>query len=1407
MEIEYNYTVNTYTFNQTITPNIILNPPNNITQITIIPNLPHGLKINELTGEITGIPLIENMNKTKYTVVIEAVNTKYVTFIYIIIKTFINPNSFYVHDCITGIDFYNNQIPIFKQGIPIDFEIFDKIGEVSQYIVYNEIPGLKIDTKNSHLRINGIVNSKYNEIEYIFIILYLYLFRIYFKAIDNNHHSGKGKALIKLDPFCKENNKRVHIFTFISQYEENSMKLIIFDIKGIKIDSIEMNYYMNETYLCLVPSDYIFNIDNNNTFLDFELNLTVDGQILFNRKYQKYKTYNEIVKTKYQNVTIKYNNGSKLYLKQYENFILLPNITGFISEFLYPSYLPDTVHFDYKTGKIWGYYINTGNSYTFITARGFDGSFASFQLQVEVKKNLKELDCFADSKIPIEFIYHIEDIEISKYMSISMSKDSDNREIYSSNGYYTENYNNFICINDDDYTIHLYDTNPELKGWKNNYITLKMNKIEYGKYTVEELEHFKNIVLPLHPYLHSNILWSYSFIHFDNYYQYDTKLNWKYSLFNDIYKTTTNTIYIRKYFNFNRNSSYVSTLISFNYLSGIIVYVNGRELFRKNLPNSGYIDEYTQATDYNDVITNVKFIIPLDILKYETTLIAVELHKHKSELKYPHFNMTVDLLDDNSNNYGCTNLEDYSGYISDYYPKDRSLYNTNVENVFSNNNNYWITGLPDDFKESNDNIKIDYNFGENNYFYPNVLLVKSYAEDDDEKYTINSLPKSIEIQGRNSTTISNYTLSSIDDLELKEKKSTKYIRFYNNRNGFNTIRINISKVNDVIDNQMNINKFKLLTCRNNTCPLLGNLPETMSGEIITVLCSNDKSKSKTFECMNGINPKWKEIENNCEEKPMILDEYKREIIISKNEYISVSIGRVSGNNLQYSSTPELPECLQLINGVIKGKCSKIMDKTYYDIVVNNDFGEIRILKMIIIKEPNYPVINMNNNNITLKSGVLYKDKKLFNISGYNISFLIEPKLPNGIELKCNGLINGILYDEIENKEYLLTIRNENMTLYFPIFLTSKLIESPNLISIIKTVNLYYGIFYHKLSLFNVYGKNLSFINQTVLPGEILLNEKTGLLAGKVSINSIERNDKMIIRVKTDDNNNTYIDMNIDYVIIKEPIKPILLSYLHTINVRISENISFSTGNVIGKNLSFSINNLPNGLKMNNKTGEISGITLDTSNLQRKCTINVINSNGYISYDIILLLIYPNKPIIIEIHKRNVFIPAVDLVPFTLVKAIGDNITYKIQPNLPNGIEFINSNGIIYGKTIELSNKTSYLLIIENNGGESITEYIDIKIDKIYCKSDGKWPETLVGETAEIKCKVKGNEKRKCYLIDGKGKWGDEVESNCYGITNGVLVVIILTTSIFVIGIVLGVIYYFKCIKKKYKLVYEEYLIT
>ena len=119
-------------------------------------------------------------------------------------------------------------------------------------------------------------------------------------------------------------------------------------------------------------------------------------------------------------------------------------------------------------------------------------------------------------------------------------------------------------------------------------------------------------------------------------------LDWP-SFTNDFPQPTTVTRYFRRSAQLNKNKNY-GIYIRLTTDAGAVVYVNGQELVRWNMP-AGDITPSTQGTS-SDVVTHkfVQLLAALPTPKDDSYMIAVELHAGKTIPEIEHFNCSVMFL-------------------------------------------------------------------------------------------------------------------------------------------------------------------------------------------------------------------------------------------------------------------------------------------------------------------------------------------------------------------------------------------------------------------------------------------------------------------------------------------------------------------------------------------------------------------------------------------------------------------------------------------------------------------------------------------------------------------------------------------------------------------------------------------
>lgn len=777
------------------------------------------------------------------------------------------------------------------------------------------------------------------------------------------------------------------------------------------------------------------------------------------------------------------------------------------------------------------------------------------------------------------------------------------------------------------------------------------------------------------------------------------------------------------------------------------MYMNGKEIFRRNVEDEN-LDEDDEAINIEDEKTEVTFIFPIEDIDYYT--LAVELHKYQDETNYPIFDLSFVLLDEM--NKGCINANKF-GDISSYYPKDKSLYNTDISNVFSNDiNKYWSTELPDNFDQG-DNINIIYEFNSNHYFIINELYLRSGG---DENYEIESNPKSLTILGHNKNIYENENINLIDINE-------KYLLLHDVSDFFNNISINIFQVNDNESDSMNINKIEMLTCSLRSCPSINDLPNTIAGNIVDLKC-------KSYICLNGVIPKWKEIHNECEEKPFILSSIKN-IKINQGEYINIKLFEISGYNVHYEISPKLPDTIKLTNnGYIQGNIYNIFDELY-NIRIYNDYGETNHSFIINVIKPEYPVIEYIN-EYEIIIGKIYENEPLIKYYGDYIDIKIEPKLPKEIQLSEYGLLNGVLYDDITQK-YLIKISNSHQTINVPILIKSISPKNPYISYLIDSTTLYYGE-YKKLRLFIVSGENLT-LTANNLPNGLSLNEN-GFFTGKLCQNCTNPRGKMTIDAETNSNKTSF---SIGYEL-KYRNSPTIIELQNEYEIMIGkkyENIELFK--ISGEDNSYYISSLPNGLSMDSTTGFISGYVKDEIK-ESNHTVTVINMYGRLMFNIHFTYVLSDVPLIIDQVKSITYIRNIEISPIYLVLASGKDLIYSIKPDLPKGIYFI--DGIIYGIPEEVIEKTEYTVYIQSND-KYTSAIVELNVISLYCEKDGVWERTEIGKKATRKCEIKGEQYRYCNDVNGNAEWG-EIIGECEDIvpdnTNTIIIIIISSIIGFII---------------------------
>lgn len=139
--------------------------------------------------------------------------------------------------------------------------------------------------------------------------------------------------------------------------------------------------------------------------------------------------------------------------------------------------------------------------------------------------------------------------------------------------------------------------------------------------------------------------------------------------------------------------------------------------------------------------------------------------------------------------------------------------------------------------------------------------------------------------------------------------------------------------------------------------------------------------------------------------------------------------------------------------------------------------------------------------------------------------------------------------------------------------------------------------------------------------------------------------------------------------------------------------------IVNKNGSYSISpSLPDGLQINNNTGEISG---KANAVLPKTAFAVSAANEYGSSSYTLTIQINDKAPNITYQTPNLFEQDEAILPFAPGNTGGKALGFSISPALPSGLSFDTLTGEISGAPYLSSPSSSYTITASNTGGSSL----------------------------------------------------------------------------------------------------------
>lgn len=875
--------------------------------------------------------------------------------------------------------------------------------------------------------------------------------------------------------------------------------------------------------------------------------------------------------------------------------------------------------------------------------------------------------------------------------------------------------------------------------------------------------------------------WQYSQIYQQNWEYNNFSTSWPSSRINELNKATSSnpTYYLRYPLTFSDYSKYSGYFIRFTHKSGVIIRINGREIFRDNLPSSD-VNQNTQGDSAHEIAQKDKFILPIDDLN-STAIISIELHRSPTDENFPNEDKFYLFPLDGDDDEDCILISLYGGGIVSSSSESYCRGYNCAESAFDINDD---TVWEDDYGTSSGQSYADYTFGRNNYFAFNQFKLVS----DVASYI--NYPTQVSLTGKVGSV--SYNLGEINPVSYIElKKYEPSIATYNidPYTLYTGVRIDIPKSNQGSSSYqgMRVNEINYRLCRNKKC--LANtaqeLPEGDSNTFFKTNCSGGGLGERFFYCSNYA--VWIEVNSTCNEAPTFITSMTTVTLDAGCYYTNEAIFEVSGNVDTYGFI-----CSSCGEGFIPGitfntSTGLLTGMTYkggsYSVTftAQNSYGIGQLLMTIVVNPTSDLLVWNYTGEVNM---IVYNE-----YNGLQILWVESPttvtysalSLPYGLKIDSStGLISG-KPTIMDNSMYSISIKNSNQEVIKSIRFIIEAPDDPVIASSDDKLELIYMYKYDGHYPLLCYGKELTYNVNKDLPKDLTYNKTNGLMSGQVTA-SVQSSE--IYTFSCTGNGHTVSkDIPVSIIVSDDPI---LVSKNDTVTIRAGQvlnNVSFFT--VSGSNLIFSISpSLPSGISMDVKTGSFSGYAVSESRSENY-TITVSNGKT-LSFPMTLTVEKSDGPVIIDSTVvKELSIATGSVISIRLFESIGNGLSVTVTPALPDGFT-ISHSGYLQGIVISEVERKEYKITLTDEESKTASVIIALEFTVKKCPVNDGFPETVVGEQAVLKCGTgrKGFIIRKCIYVNGNAIWEvpvDECASSIVGPLIGIIIGCVVAGGVLFLG--------------------------
>ena len=612
----------------------------------------------------------------------------------------------------------------------------------------------------------------------------------------------------------------------------------------------------------------------------------------------------------------------------------VPN-TRFVLYKVVGNPLPHGLYLDSSTGYIYGHTYNYLYYYK-VTIRAYDALLSSYDTSFYITV----MPC-NKGRVLLSYVYiSLDSIHYSKY-ELSMYN-SHSELIHTSQFSSKHHYSASICLLEGNYSITI--DKDMFTPWVNSrfdlvfydqLIHIELNELDTpalntavelkSELTCEDIVYYYNFNTTLYPLTEDWFL------------PQKGHLNWTRNILGVIPHTESITRYYVTEDFWEPDVEYVYLSLNVTYDVGLIVYINGVEIFRDNLP-SGPVTSSTYALsapsrkNYEYYTYILYSAVPL----YQAmNCFAFEVHNSRDPLPYDTFSFSFTKVHEGTYVY-------QGGKIYAIFPQKMH----DLENAIDGNLNTTIKG------DRCIGSSFIYQFGGNKKKIATSLTLTSAS-------TCNHwTPSGWRIEGSN-----DYGTTWIPLFEINNVTFTRYQQSYTYSFlptiAYNKYLFVVTECNNVnlepYSEECEEDRFHLaevaLYVRNigNTCPAEGSWPAAIYGTYSIQPCGQFMLGTRRRLCNNGVLEE--EVLSDCQISPPTQFHYNEDVYyIYVDQLIAPMVPYVNALNLTFSVSPPLPCGLLLdeLTGVISGTPLESTEQVKFNITASNPVGQCTTVLTIVV---------------------------------------------------------------------------------------------------------------------------------------------------------------------------------------------------------------------------------------------------------------------------------------------------------------------------------------------------------------------------------------------------------------------------------------------------------------------------